>query len=92
METTGATEEHDVPQATDNAKETQAITHEDINKALPEQEDINEALPENGALPENKDYRGEIKDEYDLPNEVSHTSTLTPSTQAVYGMYLLIKN
>ena len=56
------TEEHDVPQAIDNAKETQPIKHEDVNKALPEQEDINEALPEN------KDYMGEIKDEYEIPN------------------------
>ena len=86
LETTGATEEHDVPQATDNAEENQPIKQEDINKALPEQEYINEALPENWSLPENKDYRGNIKDKYEIPNEVSHTRTLTPSTQAVYGM------
>ena len=43
-------------------------------------------LPENEALPENKDFRGDIKDKYEIPNEVSHPITLTPSTQVVYGM------
>ena len=84
--------EHDVPHAKDNSKETQSMKHEYVNKAQSEQEDINEVLPENEALLENKDYRGEIKDEYEIPNEVSHTSTLKTSTQVVYGMYRLRKN
>ena len=54
--------------------------------------EVYEALPENEALPGNKDNRGENNDEYEITNEVSHTSTLTPSTQAVYGMYRLRKN
>ena len=44
------TSEHDVPQAIDNAKETQPIKHEDVDEALTEHEDINEALTENEAL------------------------------------------
>ena len=59
---------------------------------LPDQEDIDEALPENEALPEDKYDRGEIEDEDEIPNEVYHTITLTPSTQELYGMDRLIKN
>ena len=91
METTGVTEEHDVPQATENSEETQPIKQEDVDKSLLEQEDINEALPENEVLLENKDYKGDIKDEYERPIEVSHTSTLTTSTQVIYGMECLKK-
>ena len=64
LETSLVTAEHDIPQATDNAEETQPIKHEDVDEALPEQEDINEALPdiealpENEALPDNKDEMG----------------------------------
>ena len=67
METTGVKAEHDVPQATNNAKENHPIKHTDVNKALPEQEDINELISENEALPENKDYRGDINEEYEIP-------------------------
>ena len=32
LETTGVTTDHDVPQATDNAEETQPIKHKDVNE------------------------------------------------------------
>ena len=92
LETSGATAEHDVPQATENNEETQPIKQKNADEAQPEQEDINEALPENEVLPDNKYDREEIKYEDETPNEVSHPSTLTPSTQAVYRMDRLRKN
>ena len=86
------TEEHDVPQSTDNAEEIQPIKNEDTDKALPYQEDIDEALPENEALREDKYDRGDIEGEYEIPNEVSHPSTITSPTQEVYGIYRTRKN
>ena len=50
-------------------------------------------LPEDEALPEDKDYRGEIEDKDELPeDELSHSSTLKTSTQAVNGMDRLRNN
>ena len=61
-----------VPQATDDAEAIQLVKHEHID----------EALLDNQALSENKGGGGEIEEKYVL----SHPSTLTPTTQDVYGM------